>query len=295
MKILLAIDSSQASQGVLQVALTRPWPPGTQFCVMNVLDMAQWDGLPAVAEEAIRKAEELLKHAVDNLSKEGYHVFSELQVGLPKKAIPDYAKHWKADLVLIGSHGKSALTRFLLGSVAQAVLRSSPCSVEIVRPRPVLRLPSEGMKILLATDGSEGSARTVYAVANRPWPAKSQVKLVSVVQLLTPDNQATISPLCSEYPTSLLEQVWKEARARAEEAVADARKILNSAKLNVCDCKSTPIGDARSVILDSAKAWGADLIVLGSHGRHGLDRLLLGSVSESVAIHAHCCVEVVRH
>lgn len=294
MKILLAIDSSPASQAVVQVALTRPWPPATQFCAMNVLDMARWDGFPAVAEDARRKAQELLNCAVENLSKEGYQVFSELQVGIPKKAIPDFAKQWKADLVLIGSHGQSGLTRFLLGSVAQTVLRSSPCSVEVVRPR-LLRLPSEGMKILLATDGSEGSARTVYAVANRPWPAKSQVKLVSVVQLLTPDNQATISPLCSEYPTSLLEQVWKEARARAEEAVADARKILTAANLDVCDCKSTPIGDARSVILDSAEAWRADLIVLGSHGRHGLDRLLMGTVSESVAIHAHCCVEVVRH
>jgi nucleotide-binding universal stress UspA family protein len=262
---------------------------------MNALDVAQWDEFPTVPEDARRKAEELLKRAVDNLSKESYQVFSELQVGLPKKAIPDYANQWKADLVLIGSHGQSAVTRFLLGSVAQAVLRSSPCSVEVVRPSSGSRLPSEGMKIVLATDGSEGSVRAVYAVANLPWPAKSQIKLVSVVQLLTPDNQSTISPLCSEYPTSLLEQVWKEAQARAEEAVADARKILTTANLNVCGCKSTLIGDARSVILDSAKAWGADLIVLGSHGRHGLDRLLIGSVSESVAIHAHCSVEVVRH
>jgi nucleotide-binding universal stress UspA family protein len=54
------------------------------------------------------------------------------------------------------------------------------------------------------------------------------------------------------------------------------------------------MGEPRAFILDEAKAWGADLIVLGSHGRHGLDRLLMGSVSESVALYAHCSVEVVR-
>jgi nucleotide-binding universal stress UspA family protein len=48
------------------------------------------------------------------------------------------------------------------------------------------------------------------------------------------------------------------------------------------------------MILDEAKTWGADLIVMGSHGRHGLDRLVMGSVAEAVASHAHCSVEVVR-
>ncbi len=76
----------------------------------------------------------------------------------------------------------------------------------------------------------------------------------------------TASPLCSEYPTSLLQHIWKEARTRAEEAVADARKILSAAELNVCDCKATPVGEPRAFILDEAKTWGADLIILGSHG-----------------------------
>jgi nucleotide-binding universal stress UspA family protein len=88
--------------------------------------------------------------------------------------------------------------------------------------------------------------------------------------------------------------VWKEARTRAEDAVADARKTLIDAGLNVWDGEATPVGDPRSFILDTAKAWGADLIVLGSHGRHGWDRLLMGSVAESVAFHAHCSVEVIR-
>jgi nucleotide-binding universal stress UspA family protein len=54
------------------------------------------------------------------------------------------------------------------------------------------------------------------------------------------------------------------------------------------------VGEPRAFLLDEAKAWPADLIVLGSHGRHGLDHLLMGSVAESVALYADCSVEVVR-
>jgi nucleotide-binding universal stress UspA family protein len=57
---------------------------------------------------------------------------------------------------------------------------------------------------------------------------------------------------------------------------------------------AAPVGEPRGVILDAAKSWQADMIVLDSHGRRGLDRLFLGSVSEAAAIHAHCSVEVIR-
>ena len=62
----------------------------------------------------------------------------------------------------------------------------------------------------------------------------------------------------------------------------------------MCRSAGTPVGDAREILLDEARAWGAHLIVLGSHGKHGFDRLVLGSVSESVALYAQCSVEVIR-
>ena len=291
MKILLAIDSSTASQHVLDRAATRLWPSGTTFCVMAVVDVGRLERPPILVEETIHEAQSLVKSATAKLTESGHKVFSEVHLGFPKKAIPEYAKEWGADLVMVGSHGQSAVTRFLLGSVAQAVLRTSPCSVEIVRPS---LHPSHGIKVLLATDGSECSAKAVHFVAKSPWPAGTQIKLLSVVQLLIPEIPSAASPLCSPYPSSLLDQVWKEARTRAEVAVADARKTLSEAGLNTCGCNATPVGEPRAFILDEAKAWGADLIVLGSHGRHGLDRMLMGSVSESVALYAHCSVEVVR-
>ncbi len=292
MKILLAIDSSTTSQYVVSMAATRPWPSGTVFCIVSVVDMRQWEGLPVLIEDAKHQGQFLVKGAMDALAQSGHEVFSEVHLGFPKKAIPEYAKQWAADLVMVGSHGQSALTRFFLGGVAQAVLRTSPCSVEIVRPGPVPPSRTEGMKILLATDGSECSAKAVDSVTNRPWPARSQIRILSVAE--PPIVQTTPSPAYSEYPTTVYETLYKQVRERAEGAVADARKMLSAAGLYVCDGEATPEGEPRTVILDEARAWGADLIVLGSHGRRGWDRLLMGSVAESVALHAHCSVEVIR-
>jgi nucleotide-binding universal stress UspA family protein len=291
MKVLLAIDSSHSSH-VVATAAARPWPSGTLFCVMSVVDMRHWEGLPALIEDATREAQSLVKSATDKLTQSGHRVFSEIPVGSPKIAIPDYAKQWAADLVMVGSHGQSAATRFLLGSVAHAVLRTAPCSVEVVRQKTPASSRAQGMKILLATDGSVCSTKAVQEVANRPWPAKTQIRVISAVQLLTPETPAGASTLTAPYPTSLLEKIWNDARKHGEKAAAAAEKAITAAGLTVSG--RTPDGEPRGLILDEAKAWGADLIVLGSHGRHGLDRVLLGSVSESVALHAHCSVEVVR-
>jgi len=295
MKILLAIDSSSPSQRVIQEAATLPWPLDTTFCVLSVVDMGRWEGLPALIEDAKREAQRLVDAALDKLTQSGHEVRSEIQLGLPKKAIPEFARQWGADLVMVGSHGQNQMIRFLLGSVALAVVRNAPCSVEIVRPSPVESgSSSHAMKILLATDGSECSMKAVYFVAHRPWPPQSQIRIMSVVQLFNPENRLPAPPLCSEYPTRQLEQFWKDAHMRADQAVAEARRVFVGTSLNLWDGVATPVGDPRAVLLDEAKLWEANLIVVGSHGRQGVDRWLMGSVSEAIALHAHCSVEVIR-
>jgi nucleotide-binding universal stress UspA family protein len=240
-----------------------------------------------------RAAETLVSSAAETLGQSGYEVLSEIQLGEPKIAIQDFAGRWKADLIMIGSYGLSAVTRFLLGSVAQAVLRTAPCSVEVVR-RPPSR-PGDGMKILLGMDGSEFSCKAAYSIAKRPWPQRSQVRIISVQEVLVPEAVAASSLQYSVYSERSIEEVSEVTRKRAEHAVALARSILGSAHLAICNtAQDMPVGDPRTVLLDEAKSWGADLIVVGSHGRQGFDQLLLGSVSESVAMHANCSVEVIR-
>lgn len=295
MKVILAIDPSTGSPHVVDEAAARPWPTGTTICALSIVDMGSWEGLPTLIEDAKHAAQTLVEKAQNKLDHPGYEVFSKVQLGYPKKSISDFAREWKADLVMVGSRDRGAVSRFFLGSVAQAVLRSAPCSVEIVRPASVdSPASSRAMKLLLATDGSECSEIAAHSVANRLWPAGTKIKIICVRELLVLENAVTVSSPCSVYPESLLNEILENARNRAKKAVAQARQVLTSKGLTVCDGLNAPVGDARAIILDEARAWGADLIVLGSHGRHGFDRVLLGSVSESVALYADCSVEVIR-
>jgi nucleotide-binding universal stress UspA family protein len=213
MKVLLALDSSPASQHVVHGAKARTWPTGTVFCVLSVVDVGRWERHPALVEEAKLQIQPLVRHAADQLIQSGHEAFPEVKSGFPKKLIPEYAKRWGADLMMVGSHGQGTLTRFLLGSVAQSVLRTSPCSVEVVRHSPPA---SQGMRILLASDGSACSAKAVSSVANRPWPAHSEIRIISVVQLLTPDAPSSASPVGFE---ASRRRRSKEARCRGFESM----------------------------------------------------------------------------
>ncbi len=294
MKILAAIDSSEPSCRVIEEIATRPWPSPTTVCVLHVIDWPQLPSGPSLIERFRQSAEELVNSACTRLAKAGLQTTPELFEGHPRTDIPEYAGRWGADLILVGNRGTNALARFLLGSTAQAVLRNSPCSVEIVRARPARQTaPAGAMKVLIATDGSECSMLAVKAAAMRPWPVGTQMRVVSVIPVVMAIGG--FHPLPPIYlPGDVLEMLQTEARTRAEEALSRAHEILSRAGIHPVHPGFLPIGDAREVILDEAAEWGADLIVLGSHGYRGLNRLMLGSVSDAVATHAPCSVEVVR-
>jgi nucleotide-binding universal stress UspA family protein len=293
MKVLVAIDNSPSSQIVLDAVANRVWPGDAKFCILNIANLHRFENLPALIEDATRESLSLVERAAEQIRSMGIEAFPRTSLGHPRADISCFAKVWGADLILVGSHGHGAVGRFLLGSVAQGVLRTAPCSVEIVRP-PSAFSSNRSMKVLLATDGSDCSVGAAQAIADQPWPSKCLFKVISVEELVPVGNQMDAASLSPVYPASLLERLTTEARDRANSAVEAAKEILTRAGLALDSSNATPFGEPRSVILDNAKEWGADLIVVGSHGRRGLNRFLLGSVSEAVAIHAPCSVRVVR-
>jgi nucleotide-binding universal stress UspA family protein len=143
------------------------------------------------------------------------------------------------------------------------------------------------MKVLLAIDGSAASDHAIDEVRSRPWPRPSTVRVLSVVQPYTPP--ATEVVLAS----ATLDDIRARQVEEAERFTKSAGERIAAPELTV----ETAVreGDPRTEIVDAADEWRADLIVVGSHGRTGLKRLVLGSVSQSVVEHAHCSVEVVRH
>lgn len=293
MKLLIATDLSTNSRQMMKSIAARPWPARSTACILHIVDFSPYTLGSELLRVAKRTSEDSLKLAAKEMESFPLKIQTEVLVGYPRNAIPKYAKSWDADLIVVGSHG-GAFGHFLLGSVAQAVIRKASCSVEIVRVRPQAATPGAPMKILLAIDGSGCSKAAVRSVAKRPWPAGTSFKLLSVVPPFMPAMDVAAPYFYIDQSAQLADTIERDARTRAVGAVAEAQAILTRAGISPLNGGEPPLGDPRTVILNEAKQWSADLIVMGSHGWHGIDRIMLGSVSESVAMHAPCSVEIIR-
>jgi nucleotide-binding universal stress UspA family protein len=286
MRVLVAVDGSGSSEAVIREVTRRPWPAGSEIAVMTIVDPYFFTKAPLLLEEAKQSAQKSVEELARPLVEAGLQVSPTVALGNPRHALPQTASEWRADLVIMGSHGRGAVGRLLVGSTTQAVLRHALCSVEIVRSKREVSGPE--MRVLVPTDGSEHAQAAVKAVAARPWPPGSEFRVIA-----SPEYPV----LVGEYPYYAPEQVadlTKQSLEHANAAVEKSAALLAKAGLKVRSDVIEPKDTPSHSILEAAKEWNADLIVMGSHGRRGFDRLILGSVSETVALHAPCSVEVVR-
>lgn len=146
------------------------------------------------------------------------------------------------------------------------------------------------MKILLATDGSDCSRAAAQSLASRPLADGTRIKIISVIEM-----PLSVVPETWILPDGYYDEIERVSRERAGAAVDEARTVIAEAHGANLEIESEVVGGAPKVVIpDVAEAWGADLVVVGSHGYRGLERFLLGSVSMSVAQHVHCSVEIVR-
>lgn len=146
------------------------------------------------------------------------------------------------------------------------------------------------MRLLIAIDGSPSSDAAVDEVCRRPWPPGSEVRLVTVRYSSEMIQLREVSDLSMTHDDIFELSGWKSVKFLDDAA----------AKLEQCapDLLVTPVlleGWPKDVILDEAESWGADLIVVGSHGYGTIKRFFLGSVSLAIALYAPCSVEIVRH
>jgi nucleotide-binding universal stress UspA family protein len=144
------------------------------------------------------------------------------------------------------------------------------------------------MKVLLAIDGSAHSEATTKELFSRSWPPHTAVRIISVAHP-TPLITDPIMVLTAAHIETLKEEEQRASRDVAKTADAIAKRAPD---LEV----STQIleGSPKKAIVEEAKRWGADLIIVGAHGHGPAERFLLGSVAQEVAIHAPCSVEIVR-
>lgn len=307
MKVLVAVDGSPFSLAAIDEAAGMSWPSGSEVKIISAIELpapAVIGSMPMPDNYYTEWEQALEDQATANTAnaiarfyeKGGVGVKAEAKTvkGDPKLAIIEEAERWGADLIIVGTHGYNAFERFWLGSVSRSIASHAHCSVQIVRqPKTASQTDTKRMKILLAVDGSACGEQALAEVAERPWPAGSEVCVLSVIHLpMTP------TPETWALPNSYYAQAEKVGREHSDEVVKKAIKRMNESNAN----REVPltligkpiIGHPEETIIGTAKEWGADLIVLGSHGHRGFRRFLLGSVSQAVASHAPCSVEVVR-
>jgi nucleotide-binding universal stress UspA family protein len=304
MKILLAVDGSKFSRAATQAVIAQAKPGECEVLVLHVVDlmrtpfpeMAAYCGENEGAQDPRRAtAEALVERTVESLGSKGLQVTTAVAWGDPRSKIIDDAAEWHADLIVLGSHGCTGLDRFLMGSVSDAVLHHAQCSVELVRILPQTK-GSGGLgelregkmkKILLAIDDSKFSEAATQLLVEQARPNETEVRVLHVVE---PPSLLVAREMGGYDPE--MERVWEAETKKSEALVASTAAKLTAKGINATGAVEQ--GHAKSKILDMGEQWPADLIVMGSHGRKGLERFLMGSVSETVARHAVCSVEIAR-
>jgi len=311
MKILIAYDGSDCADAALDdlqraglpsdveavvISVTEIWLPPPPPSMLEIVSEAEDVNVPADLKKVYvrnSKAMELVRamaeKARDRLRNNfpGWEVSAKAECGSPAWEIISQADEWKPDLIVVGSHGRSALGRFFLGSVSQKVLTEARSSVRIARGR--VEVDSSPIRIMVAVDGSPGAEAALRSVASRTWPAGSEARVIVVEDPLVPTAVGKLIPPVAKIIEESNEEELSWVQRIADESVVELQKAQLIASSVI------ELGDPKSKLIEQAEKWGADCIFVGSTGFGGLiSRFLLGSVSAAVAARAHCSVEVAR-
>lgn len=305
MKILIGYDGSSYSDAAVDDLRRAGLPSEVEALVVSVGDapvippLASHDVIEraligdrvvSIVDQANRQVSEALKQANElvlsaSLRLKSYfptwQVDGKVLAGTPAAELIRKAEEWKADLIVVGSQGRSAIGRLVLGSVSLEVASKSRCSVRIGRQTTAPAERKE-LRILIGLDGSSGAERAVRKVLMRPWPEGTELRIVAVDDGVSPikiADMVTVSDNHVREDTSITaDRMIKLATAKGLTVSAGIKK-----------------GDPQRILIAKAREWEADSIVIGSRGTSNTPQGFFGSsVSTGLAADAECSVEIVR-
>jgi nucleotide-binding universal stress UspA family protein len=308
MKLLIAYDGSDCAEAALRDLKRAGLPPVAEAIVLSVADTWQPPDnhqpetpLPAWLAEAIQQERVETEQAVKQMHAHAayaaayvqgkfpqWHVQAEAVADSPAWAIIKRADEWQPDLIVMGSHGRTALGRFFMGSVSQTVLTMATCTVRVVRGDASSHTSEkEPIRLIVGMDGSTHALATLNVIKARVWPAGTQARIVvaldAFMSTIVGSGHKRVMPWVKADEGA---KMWMQhmARVTAQELRAvglDAEALVKA-------------GDPKHVLVHEAEQWNADCIFVGARGLNAIERFVLGSVSTAVAARAHCAVEVVH-
>jgi nucleotide-binding universal stress UspA family protein len=297
-RILCPVDYSDFSERALirAVGLSRWF--GAALSVVHVVPPNPWliaadagayvtvpeDQLRACREEQVKQ----LERFVAPYRGAGFSVEARLLDGDPARSIEEAAFQLPADLLVMGTHGRSGFEHLVLGSVAEKVLRRAPCPVLTVgRSTPSLFQGSLFRRIVCALDLTEASPRTVNLAVALAEEEQARLTLVHVLEAL-PGSAGPPRYRALPEIVRLRREVFEEAEDRLHDSVPPEAREVCAVSERVEE------GKPWRILLQVAEETNAELIVMGAHSQGALDRALFGSTVNQVVRHARCPVLVVR-
>ena len=279
-KILVAIDGSDASLHALRESFKLAFHDGSWITVVSVSPRYEGDlslvGVGNVLGTLRSYCETSLSKAMEIAKSSGALIKTVCEEGEPYERIVDLAEAENCDLVVMGRKGLSGLERVFVGSVAARVIGYSR--------RDVLVIPAHSefgwQKVLLATDGSKYGRAAAGRAIDFVRAYGGELKVISVVEV--PSALYGVAPQAADDMVKKAKGYVEEVKKQADSAGLKAETLVLEGE------------EAYRKITDFAKEHDINTIVMGSHGRTGLKRLLMGSVAEKTIGYAHCPVLVVR-
>jgi len=287
MKVLLGIDGS--TQSAFTVQALAQFGPIEEVTLVHALPLPDLDHpmiTPEMRDRAVKemedtlrpKGEALLDNIQESLPKGIGTVHRIHQIGSPSSVILDTAKSSHADLIMMGARGMGPIKELLLGSVSHRVLLHAPCSTLIMKnPLPTLQ------HILVPIEGKEDGERIMKFLLSLPFLTPPRITVMTV----WPQPQLPW-PVTLGQSKLLEERAMEHAHNLAEEVAQLAREK------HFVSHATVGLGQPAFAIMEQAKTLKPDMLMVGSHGRRGVSRFLLGSVSHSLVHQATHPVLVVR-
>jgi nucleotide-binding universal stress UspA family protein len=299
-RILVPTDGSEPSDAAITLALRLARTHGSELIFCNVvtpLDEAAllafdstpyYDPTPLV-EALENRARAVANAAARRATNAAVGATTTILRGRPAAAIAEAAKERAVDAIVMGTRSTGGAARFFLGSTTEGVVRAADIPTFIVRPtteRAAMANPAAPFeRILIALDDSEPADAARAFACDLAAAEHSRLVFLHVL-----DVRALVGDRL-EYgydPQIIVDEWHRNARDLVDAAADDAadRALLTD--------RVVAEGDAADEILKAAQTYRADLIVMGTHGRRGLRRLVFGSVAEAIARRSEIPVAVVR-
>lgn len=293
MKVIIAYDGSPYADAAIEDLRLAGLPPHSEVKIVSVVNapvnsvaasesnrfslaLGRVEGFLRMSEvysrEVIEKTEEIVSKEADSLRLRfpEWKIDGMVLEGTPAEELLREADKWKADLIIVGSRGRSAISRLFLGSISKQIAEEANSNVRIVR-REFGKWNDEPIKIIGAASSLHKAERVIESIGRRVWPNGTKVRLVITDDAVSPDRISVVYP----YTKEIIEQL---AELLAVGGLEVSVEIKN--------------GQAKTTLLETAENWEADsiFIVSGSaYNASGLDKTTAGLITD-----AQCSVEVVR-